>query len=71
MLEPQLQDAKKLSKWKRRSHCGFYFGVSKVHSFNVHIVLDPKIGHILPQYNLVVYDSFSTVYFVSELDADI
>ena len=71
VLEPQLQDAKKLPKWKRRSHRGIYLGLSKVHSSNVHLVLNPNTGHISPQYHLVFDDSFSTVYSDGEFDSDV
>ena len=71
VLKPQLQDAKKLSKWKRRSHQGIYLGLSKVHSSNVHLVLNPNTGHISPQYHLIFDDHFSTVYSDGEFDADV
>ena len=71
VLEPQLQDAKKLPKWKQRSHRGIYLGLSKVHSSNVHLVLNPNTGHISPQYHLVFDDSFFTVYFDGKFDSDV
>ena len=71
ILEPQLQDARKLPKWKRRSHQGIYLGLSKVHSSNIHFVLNPNTGHISPQYHRVFDDNFSTVYSDGEFNADI
>ena len=71
VLEPKLQDAKKLPKWIRRSHRGIYLGLSKVHSTNVHLVLNLLTGHILPQYHPVFDDHFSTVYSDGEFDADV
>ena len=71
VLEPQLQDAKKLPKWKQRSHRYIYVGLSKVHSSNVHLVSNPNTGHISPQYYLVFDDNFSTVYSDGEFDADV
>ena len=71
ILEPQLQDAKKLPKWKQRSHFGIYLGLSKVHSSNVHLVLNPNTGHISRQCHLVFDDNFSTVCSDGEFDADV
>ena len=71
VLDPSLQDAKKLPKWSRRSRRGIYLGLSKVHSSNVHLVLHPETGHISPQYHLVFDDTFSTVYSDGQFDADV
>ena len=71
VLEPQLQDTKKLPKWKRRSHCGIYLGLSKIHSSNVHLVLNSNTGHISPQYHFVFDENFSTVYSDGKFDANI
>jgi hypothetical protein len=71
VLDPALQDAKKLPKWSRRSRRGIYLGLSKVHSSNVHLVLHPETGHISPQYHLVFDDTFSTVYSDGQFDADV
>ena len=60
-----------MPKWKQRSHRGIYLGVSKVHTSNVHLVLNPNTGHISPQYHLVFDDNFSTVYSGGEFDADV
>jgi hypothetical protein len=71
VLDPSLQDAKKLPKWSRRSRRGIYLGLSKIHSSNVHLVLHPETGHISPQYHLVFDDTFSTVYSDGQFDADV
>ena len=71
VLDPSLQDAKKLPKWSRRSRRGIYLGLSKLHSSNVHLVLHPETGHISPQYHLVFDDTFSTVYSDGQFNADV
>ena len=71
VLEPQLQDTEKLPKWKRRSHRGIYLGLSKVHSSNVYLVLNPNTKHVSPQYHLVFDEKFSTVYSAGKFDANV
>jgi hypothetical protein len=71
VLDPTLQDAKKLPKWKRRSRCAVYLGYSKQHSNNVHMVLNLETGKISPQYHLVFDDTFSTVYSDGQFNADV
>ena len=62
VLDPRLQDGKKLPKWSRRSRRAIYLGVSKIHSTTVHLVLNPDTGKISPQYHVVFDDTFSTVF---------
>jgi hypothetical protein len=71
VLDPTLQDAKKLPKWNRRSRRAVYLGYSKQHSNNVHLVLNLETGKISPQYHLVFDDTFSTVYSDGQFDADV
>jgi hypothetical protein len=61
VLEPTLQDGKKLPKWKPRSRQGMYVGVSPAHSTRVSLVLNLRTGHISPQYHTVHDDLFTTV----------
>jgi hypothetical protein len=71
VLDPTLQDAKKLPKWNRRSRRAVYLGYSSQHSNNVHLVLNLETGKISPQYHLVFDDTFSTVYSDGQFDADV
>jgi hypothetical protein len=71
VLDPTLQDAKKLPKWNRRSRRAVYLGYSSQHSNNVHLVLNLETGKISPQYHLVFDDTFSTVYSDGAFDADV
>ena len=61
VLDPKLQDGKKLPKWTKRSHLGMYVGVSQVHSSTVGLVLNLQTGHVSPQYHLVFDEQFTTV----------
>ena len=61
VLDPKLQDAKKIPKWNRRSRLGQYLGPSKDHSSTVGQVLNLTTGNISPQYHVVHDDGFTTV----------
>ena len=71
VLDPKLQDGKKLPKWERRSRRGIYLGVSKYHSTTVHLVLNPSTGKISPQYHVVFDDTFSTVFSDGKFTEDV
>ena len=62
VLDPRLQDGKRIPKWDRRSRQGIYLGVSPHHSSTVHLVLNPATGNVSPQYHVVFDDTFSTVF---------
>jgi hypothetical protein len=62
VLDPRLQDSKKIPKWPVCSQRGIYFGVRKLHSSTVHLILNPETGAISPQYHCVFDDTFSTVW---------
>jgi hypothetical protein len=61
VLDPKLQDAKKIPKWNKRSWKGIFVGFSPSHSSTVVLVLNPQTGHISPQYHVVFDERFSTV----------
>jgi len=61
VLDPAMQDGKKLPRWKPRSRRGVFLGLSPKHSSNVPLVLKIATGHISPQYHCVFDDWFSTV----------
>lgn len=71
VLDPKLQDGKKLPKWKRRSRRGIYLGVSRLHSTTVHLVLNPDTGHVSPQYHVVFDDTFATVFSDGEFTENV
>jgi hypothetical protein len=51
-----------------RSRQGVYLGVSKNHSYTVHLILNPDTGAISPQYHCIFDDSFSTVWSDGQFD---
>jgi hypothetical protein len=61
VLDPMLQDGKKLPKWRPRARRGFYVGVSQRHSTNIGRVLNLQTGHISDQFHCVYDDHFATV----------
>ena len=44
ILDPRLQDSKKVPTWSMRSRRGIYLGVSTQHSSTVHLILNPETG---------------------------
>lgn len=61
VLDPTLQDAKKLPKWQKRSWKGIFLGFSPKHHTNVALVLNPETGSITPQYHVIFDEMFSTI----------
>ncbi|MGH7974323.1 MAG: hypothetical protein ACREBR_02260, partial [bacterium] len=62
VLDPSLQDGKKLPKWQPRSRRGQFVGISQDHASTIGEILNLKTGSISPQYHVVYDDWFSTVY---------
>ena len=48
-------------KWDPRARVGIYLGESPYHAGNVALVLNPRTGHVSPQYHMVFDDDFNTV----------
>ena len=65
VLEPTLQDGKKLPKWRPRSRRGQFVGFSILHASNVPLVRNITTGSIGPQYH-VVYDNWFETIAVDE-----
>ncbi len=55
VLEPTLQDGKKIPKWMPHSRRGQFVGLSPEHSTTIGQIRNIRTGHILPQFH-VVYD---------------
>ena len=55
-------------KWDPRTRLGIYVGRSPYHAGSVALVLNPRTGHVSPQYHLVFGDDFSTVPFMHSND---
>ena len=71
VLDPKLQDAKKLPKWQKRSWQGIFLGFSPDHNSTVALVLNPETGSITPQYHVIFDEKFSTVTCHLANDEDI
>ena len=61
VLDPKLQDGKKLPKWQACAHRGQYLGVSPDHSSTIGRILNLQSGFISPQYHVIYDDLISTV----------
>ena len=61
VLDPQLQDGKKLPKWKPRSRQGMYLGTSESHANTVGRILNVRTGYVSPQFHCVYDNLFTTV----------
>ena len=62
VLEKELQDGKKIPKWRPRSRRSVYMGISNQHASSVPLVLNTSTGAITPQFHIVFDDWFATVY---------
>ena len=68
MLDPKLQDGKKIPQWKPRSHRGVFLGFGKKYASSVPLVLNPTTSHISPQFHVILNDLFLTV--ISKVESD-
>lgn len=66
VLDPKLQDGKKLPKWNPRSRQGKFVGFSSAHASNVGLILNLATRRISPQYHVLFDDFFSTVRSVDD-----
>jgi hypothetical protein len=62
VLDPALQDGKKIPKWNPRSRLGMYLSNSPVDSSTVARVLNLRMGYITAHYHTVHDNLFSTVH---------
>jgi hypothetical protein len=61
VLDPTLQEGKKLPRWEPRSRRGVFVGLSTIHASRVPLLLNLANGSITPQCHVVFDDRFSTV----------
>jgi hypothetical protein len=61
VLDPKLQDGKKIPKFNPRSRRGQYLGQSTAHSSTIGRILNLNTGWVSPQYHVVYDDLFTTV----------
>ena len=68
VLDPALQDGKKIPKWDSRARQGIFVGFSPEHSSLVPLVFNPRTHRISPQYHVIFDDGFSTVPSLHTID---
>ena len=61
VLDNAIQSSQGAPKWKQRSRLGVYLGPSPNHARSVALVLNPRTGHISPQFHVKFDDFFETV----------
>jgi hypothetical protein len=61
ILDNNLAAGKSIPKWKFRSRLGVYLGPSPNHAKTVSLVLNPRTGHVSPQFHLKHDDFFETI----------
>ena len=61
VLDPKLQDGKKLPKWQAWARRGQYLGTSPDHSSTVGLIHNLCTGFISPQYHVIYDDLFSSI----------
>jgi len=66
VLDPKLQDGRKLPKWQSISRRGQYVGKSPKHLSTVHLVRNLSTGSIGPQYHLVFDNWFETIHVTGD-----
>ena len=65
VLDHHLQSGTgKIPKWEPWSRMGIYVGCSPSHASNVGLILNPRTGHVLPQFHVVYDDDFMTVPYL-------
>jgi hypothetical protein len=68
VLDPALQDNKKIPKWNSRSRQGIFVGFSEQHSSLAPLILNPTTQHISPRYYVVFNDDFTTVVSLTTVE---
>ena len=61
VLNPKLQDGKRLPKWSPRTRKGQYLGKSPLHASTIGIIRNLTTGFISPQFHVIHDTEFETV----------
>ena len=70
VLDNALQSGQGAPKWKERLWLGVYLGPSPHHASSIALVLNPRTGHVPPQFHVKFDDFFETVQAkATDLDA--
>ena len=70
VLDPVLQDGKKLPKWKPRARRGVFVGKSERHASSIGNILNLVTKSISPQFHVVYDDYFTTTYADGSMEPD-
>ena len=62
VLDPRLQDGKKVPKWSPRARQGQFLGFSTQHSTTIGLIRNLTTNHISPQFHVVHDELFHTVH---------
>ena len=68
IVDPTLQQVRKIPKWQPRSRKGIFLGFNFKYGSEVLLVLNPSTGHISHQFHVVFDNVFSTVTYMSNID---
>ena len=71
VLDPKLQDGKKLPRWEPRSKLGQFLGRSKVHAGTVGLIRNVVTGKVSSQFHVVYDENFTTMKTHHDEDNDI
>jgi hypothetical protein len=69
VLDPTIQDGKKLPRWMPKSRRGQFVGRSKSHAGTVGLIRNLKTGSITTQFHVVYDDWFTTVSSRGSIDS--
>ena len=61
VLDNALQSRQGAPKWKERARLGVYLGPSPNHARTVALVLNPRTGHVSPQFHIKFDNFFETI----------
>jgi Reverse transcriptase (RNA-dependent DNA polymerase) len=61
VLDPTIQDGRKLPRWQPKSRRGQFLGVSKLHASTIGLIRNLRTGNISPQFHVVYDEWFTTV----------
>ena len=68
VLDPRIQDGKKILKWEPKAHLGQFLGFSLEHASNVGLIRNMETGWISPQFHIVCNEPFQTVALEHNID---
>ena len=61
VLEPRLQDGRKIPKWEPKARMGQNLGYSEAHSSSINLIRNLRTERVSPQYHVVYDELFTTV----------